>query len=116
MWNLKEKDTDLPFSLLHRTSRESDLPIKKLLLPFFPILLLEAFATLADYRRGMLVTEVMVFSSPLYGKTGYYVCPRCSVTLEREFMSFCDRCGQRLDWKDYKKAKVIQPGQQNAHT
>lgn len=59
------------------------------------------------YRRKMPVTEVRIFTSSLYGQTGYYVCPRCSVTLEREFMAFCDRCGQRLDWRGYRKAKRI---------
>lgn len=66
--------------------------------------------SLMSYRRKMQVTEVKIFSSAYFGETGYYVCPRCSVTLEREFMTFCDRCGQRLDWKDYKKAKEIYPG------
>ena len=62
------------------------------------------------YRQKMRIREVMVFSSPVYGKIGYYVCPRCSTTLEREFMPFCDRCGQRLDWRGYRKAKKICPG------
>ena len=48
----------------------------------------------------------MVFSY-IGGKTTYYVCPRCKITLEREFMAFCDRCGQKLDWRSYKKAKII---------
>jgi len=65
---------------------------------------------LASYRQKMRVTEVVVISSAFYGETGYYVCPQCSVTLEREFMTFCDRCGQRLDWKDHRKAKKIYPG------
>lgn len=63
----------------------------------------------ASYRVPMRVTEVMVFKSPFFGKTGYYVCPRCHITLERDLMSFCDRCGQRLDWKDHKRANVIYP-------
>lgn len=32
---------------------------------------------------------------------GYPVCPNCRSSLEREFMAFCDRCGQRLYWDDY---------------
>lgn len=63
-----------------------------------------------SYRAAMPITEVMVCKSAWMGETGYYVCPRCHITLEREFMGFCDRCGQRLDWKDYKKAKVVYPG------
>lgn len=62
-----------------------------------------------NYRKGMIVNEMMVFDT-WFGKTGYYVCPRCKTTMEREFVSFCDRCGQKLDWKYYKKAKVVYPG------
>ena len=69
-----------------------------------------------SFRLGMQVTEVMVIPSGLYGETGYYVCPRCSITMEREFMAYCDRCGQRLDWKHYKKAKVIYPGKPNTES
>lgn len=65
--------------------------------------------SLMSYRRKMPVTEIRIFPSNYYGETGYYVCPRCSVTLEREFMAYCDRCGQRLDWRDYKKAREIHP-------
>ncbi len=64
----------------------------------------------ASYRTGMSVTEVMVYQSAFLGRSGYYVCPRCHTTLEREFVAYCDRCGQHLDWKNYKKARVIFPG------
>lgn len=76
----------------------------------FPQIYLELLLYQFSYRVGMRVTEVMVFKSSFTGETGYYVCPRCRITLEREFMCFCDRCGQRLDWKGYKKAKVVYPG------
>ena len=64
---------------------------------------------LMSYRRGMIVSEVMIFPYFSDSQTGYYVCPRCHVTLEREFMSYCDRCGQKLDWRFYKQAKKIYP-------
>ena len=35
------------------------------------------------------------------------VCPRCQVSLEREYSNFCDRCGQKLSWTGFWKAKVI---------
>ena len=60
------------------------------------------------YRRAMCVKERMVFSY-IGGKTTYYVCPRCKTTLEREFMSFCDRCGQKLDWRGYQNVRVEYP-------
>ena len=64
---------------------------------------------LAGYRMKMPVTEVMLFPDG----NDYYVCPRCHITMEREFMNFCDRCGQHLDWKGYKKARIVYPGQRN---
>ena len=60
------------------------------------------------FRFPMPVTEVMVFDT-VHGKTGYYVCPRCNITMEREYASFCDRCGQRLNWKDCRNAKIVYP-------
>ena len=62
-----------------------------------------------SYRAPMRVTELMAFES-WQRKDYYYVCPRCKVTIEREFMAYCDRCGQCLDWKGYKKVKVVYPG------
>lgn len=61
-----------------------------------------------SYRFRMTVSQVMIFQT-LYGQTAYYVCPRCRVTMEREFMAFCDRCGQRLDWRSYETATIIYP-------
>lgn len=69
-------------------------------------LLLQVFMRFAEYRMELLVKEVMVFPNG----AAYFICPRCSITLEREFMSYCDCCGQRLGWRYYKKAKVIYPG------
>lgn len=77
---------------------------------FLPTVFPKLGEVLLSYRMGMRVTEVMVFDSSMCGKTGYYVCPRCKVTMEREFVSFCDRCGQRLDWNGYRRARVIYPG------
>ena len=64
------------------------------------------FVVLASYRIKMPVREVMVFKNG----DGYYICPRCDITLDREFVAYCDRCGQRLGWKGYRKAKVVHPG------
>ncbi len=78
---------------------------------------IKTFALLAGYRREMPVNEILVISSSVYGETGYYICPRCHITMDREFMAFCDRCGQHLDWGNYKKARIIYPGQHDTfHT
>ena len=37
----------------------------------------------------------------LYKNYSYPICPRCRTSLEREYQSFCDRCGQALSWKKY---------------
>ena len=47
------------------------------------------------FRRPMPVTEVVHFS---HSSGSFPRCPRCRLTMDREYMSFCDRCGQKLDW------------------
>lgn len=52
-----------------------------------------------SYRVPMKVTETRI----LYlsgGPTSFPICPRCANTLDREYMDYCDRCGQRLEWPD----------------
>ena len=56
------------------------------------------FWVLASYRLKMPVKQIMVFPD----ETGYAVCPKCHVTMEREYVNFCDRCGQRLGWNNCK--------------
>jgi len=53
----------------------------------------------------MVVTRVRQLRSG----DAYPVCPQCGISLEREYQHFCDRCGQCLDWKGYKQAKIIYP-------
>ena len=61
-------------------------------------------ADAVSYRIPLPVTKVIVYS-----KTSYPICPRCTVSLEREYVSFCDRCGQKLNWDLFEHAKVIHP-------
>lgn len=74
--------------------------------PVSQVFLWQMFAYFTSYRHERSVTEVVVFSNA----DAHYVCPRCKATLEREFVSFCDRCGQHLSWKGYRKAKIVRPG------
>ena len=55
------------------------------------------------FRIPMAVNEIRMFSN----HTAFSVCPRCRINLEREYQSFCDRCGQALDWKYIDHALVI---------
>ena len=62
------------------------------------------FQLMLTYRIPMKVTDVRVF--PRWPVDNiYYRCPRCQKLLEREFMAYCDCCGQCLDWHGYRKAK-----------
>jgi predicted amidophosphoribosyltransferase len=46
------------------------------------------------FRRKMPVKKYQ-----LLGKTDLFpVCPRCQLTIERDYQGFCDRCGQCLEW------------------
>lgn len=65
--------------------------------------LLSLLKVFSGYRKALLVQELIVFSNG----DGYYICPRCHVSLSREFVSYCDRCGQHLGWRRYKKAKIL---------
>lgn len=38
----------------------------------------------------------------------YPICPACEITLDREYQSYCDRCGQCLNWNQFDKAMIIQ--------
>ena len=56
-----------------------------------------------SFRKPIPVTKIIVFKND----GAYPVCPKCDITVEREYMHYCDRCGQALDWKRYDKAKII---------
>ena len=61
-----------------------------------------------DFREPMNVTHIRCFREPCpCGYTSFPVCPRCNTALEREYQSYCDHCGQRLNWKSFSKATVI---------
>ena len=63
------------------------------------------FTNAVSYRIPLPVTKVIAFPN-----TTYPICPRCTISIEREYMSFCDRCGQKLNWDLFEYAKVIYPG------
>ena len=55
-----------------------------------------------SFRRALTVNEIVLFENG----DSYPVCPRCLISIEREYMSYCDRCGQCLSWKFFYKAKI----------
>ena len=62
--------------------------------------------TAEAYRHPMPVNEVFYYADSLIGPTTYPICPHCGMTMEREFQSFCDRCGQALDWDGLEQAVI----------
>lgn len=58
------------------------------------------------YRRPMAVAEIRSFSR-CHGAPAYPVCPRCEKTMEREYIAFCSRCGQKLDWENFQEARIV---------
>lgn len=56
------------------------------------------------FRRSMPVMEVVHFTRANYTCPR---CPRCHLTMDREYVGFCDRCGQKLDWTAFDQAAVI---------
>lgn len=65
-----------------------------------------------NYRTPRMVTHLRVLPE-ICGETGYYVCPRCDISLDREFMAYCNNCGQKLDWRNYLKARISYPAKNN---
>jgi len=54
------------------------------------------------YRVPLPVKDVRIFANG----NAYPICPRCVNTLDREYMSFCDRCGQKLNWQRFDSSNV----------
>lgn len=59
-----------------------------------------------SYRLPIPVKAIGYFPR-MNPPTSFPICPRCNITLEREFQSYCDRCGQYLNWRKYGKRTTI---------
>ena len=55
----------------------------------------EELEDIISYRQPMYVTQARRYTRETY----YPVCPRCSSSLDREYVNYCDRCGQMLNWR-----------------
>lgn len=62
-----------------------------------------------SFRAPMRVSQVQYCRCAFGGYTCFPVCPRCEVSIEREYQRFCDYCGQRLDWEDFANPATILP-------
>ena len=69
-----------------------------------PITMMDIFLDAVSYRVEIPVTKMRYFRSM---GSGYPLCPRCEMTIEREYMHYCDRCGQKLGWDSWEDAEIV---------
>jgi len=74
------------------------LPAERRIFPWLTVLLAKTILSVSSYRRPMQVREYILYRSTFGGESAYYLCPRCGITMEREYQAYCDRCGQCLSW------------------
>ena len=73
---------------------------------------IKRIAEAVSYRVPIVVSRVRY-----YGDNDVYpICPRCKLTIDREYMAYCDRCGQRLDWSMIEYARVCYGGAREKDT
>ncbi len=59
-----------------------------------------------SFRVPMPVTQLRCYREGA-GLSSFPVCPRCAASMEREYQSYCDRCGQCLSWRGLRKAQLL---------
>ena len=64
------------------------------------------FTKVVSYRIPLPVTKIIVYAD----NSAYPLCPRCDSAIEREYVFFCDQCGQKLNWDLFEYARVVRPG------
>ena len=68
------------------------------------ISVLSFFCNAISYRIAQPVTQQVYYPSM---DSCFSICPRCDIAIEREYMQFCDRCGQKLNWEQLENAEII---------
>ncbi len=69
-------------------------------------LLINEKSKLKDKSRPMNVNKVYC-KGESFSVAFLPVCPSCEAILHREFENYCEKCGQRLSWKDYENSELI---------
>ena len=82
-----------------------DLQAEGLRSPRLTLYLMKKLYEASSYRRPMTVREYILYQGAFFRESAYFICPRCDVTMEREYQACCDRCGQRLNWSRIRRAK-----------
>ena len=49
-----------------------------------------------SYRTKMNITNLHIHQN-----AAYPICPRCGAILERDYLKYCNECGQCLGWENY---------------
>ena len=70
---------------------------------------LKQMARALTFRAPRMVTRVRLCRD-FQGVCSFPVCPRCGASLEREYLSYCSRCGQCLCWDRFDQAAPLPPG------
>lgn len=58
----------------------------------------------ASYRTKLPIKELTLYENE---NSIYALCPRCKATMEKDYLSFCSSCGQKLSWTNWEKAPII---------
>ena len=69
-------------------------PMKKFIGRCYALVLYAILAESVSFRFPKPVIKALL----LPNNDSFPLCPRCGISLEREYMAFCDRCGQHLAW------------------
>jgi len=70
----------------------------KLLLPYMSDREINLF--IRQFCTCLLSAAAYRISMKIQERGGHgYLCPWCRVPLDRDYQSYCDRCGQHLDWE-----------------
>lgn len=51
----------------------------------------------ATYRRSMEVLQIRVYRK----NDAYAIFPRCHSCIDREYINYCNKCGQKMSWNSY---------------
>lgn len=57
-----------------------------------------------SFRMAAQVSHFRIYPLIGGGNASYPVCPRCAISIEREYQRFCSNCGQKLLWDMYQYA------------
>lgn len=69
-------------------------------------LLMSEESMLPEKSKAMIVSKIF-YNDVSMVEYALPICPNCNITLEREYQSYCNRCGQRLSWKKFSKADIV---------